>query len=164
LSPRGLARSMRAHVHVENRQRSCACSILRTRSTPGARLITDGRTWRLSNGNGPILSSCPTGRARARSISSSCPMAELAHAENRQLAFAVAPFLAGTLNAGCVPDCCMWRLSRAVLWQPEWGFWLLVFGSNGNSPTSSSCPMGRTSSTVRTGSIFCDRSVSRGRA
>ncbi len=34
----------------------------------------------------------------------------------------------------CVPDCRTCRLSRAALWQPEWVFWLLVFGSNGNGP------------------------------
>ena len=29
------------------------------------------------------------------------------------------------------------------LWQPEWVFWLFVFVSNGNGPTSSSCSTGR---------------------
>ncbi len=61
-----------------------------------------------------------------------------------QAALLLAPFLTGTLNVGCVPDGCTWQLSRAALWQPEWVlFWLLVFGSNGNGPTSSSCPTGR---------------------
>jgi len=49
-------------------------------------------------------------------------------------ALALALFLTGTLNAGCVPNARTWRLSRAALWQPEWVFWLLVFGSNGNGP------------------------------
>ena len=89
---------------------------LRARSTPDARLITTGRMLRLSNGNGPTSSS-PHKK-------SSCTL-------RTGSAFALAPFLAGTLNAGCVPDGCTWRLSRAALWQPEWVFWLLVLGSPG---------------------------------
>ena len=42
------------------------------------------------------------------------------------IAFVIAPFLAGTLNSGHVPDCCTWHLNRAALWQPEWVFWCLV--------------------------------------
>jgi hypothetical protein len=39
-----------------------------------------------------------------------------------------------------VPDGRTCWLSRAALWQPGWVFWIyLVFGSNGNGPTSSSC-------------------------
>ena len=30
--------------------------------------------------------------------------------------FAIAPFLAGTINPGCVTDSCTWRLGRAALW------------------------------------------------
>ena len=49
-------------------------------------------------------------------------------------ALALALFLTSTINAGCVPNGRTWLLSRAALWQPEWVFWLLVFGSNGNGP------------------------------
>jgi len=34
------------------------------------------------------------------------------------------------INAGCVPDGCTWRLSRAGLWQPKWVFWLQWERSN----------------------------------
>jgi hypothetical protein len=154
-------------VHAENRHCFYDRSVSRGhahRWVPHPGYVPDGCTCQLSraalwqpewvfgllvyvsNGNGPTSSSCSTGRT-------SCTL-------RTGISFVFAPFLAGTLNAGCVPDGCTCRPSRAALWQPEWVFGLLVFWFNCNCPTSSSCPPVRTSCTVRTGSCSCDRSVS----
>ena len=126
VEPKGLCSCERVHVHTENSQCSCSCSDDFLAGTLNAGCVLDHRLthavpeqWERSN-----FELLPYGQSLCTLRTGS--------------ALALALFLTGMLNAGCVPDGRTWRLSKAALWQPEWVLWLLVFGSNGNGPISSS--------------------------
>jgi hypothetical protein len=100
---------------------------------PAGRAPTSSLKGGLGQGSRVPTDRVITPRARVESQGGELRPGSGDRAKRTGSAFTLAPFLADTLNTGCVPDDCAWWLSKAevALWWPGWVLWLLVFGSNG---------------------------------